>query len=82
MVDGSGRGGRNQEFALVAATELAGLDGVALLAAGTDGTDGPTTAAGAFIDGRTIEEHASRGFDAAAMLHNNDSHTLFQRLGD
>ena len=82
VVDGSGRGGRNQEFALVAATELAGLDGVALLAAGTDGTDGPTTAAGAFIDGRTIERARQQGFDAAAMLHNNDSHTLFQRLGD
>jgi glycerate 2-kinase len=81
-VNGTGRGGRNQEFALVAAKELAGVKGVELLVAGTDGTDGATDAAGAFVDGETIGRARRLGLDAEAMLRNNDSHGFFQRLGD
>lgn len=81
-VCGTGSGGRNQEFAMVAATELSGQEGVTLLAAGTDGTDGPTDAAGAFVDGTTIERAHRQGLNSAAMLRNNDSYTYFKQLGD
>src|SRR5690606_22623513 len=62
VVRGAGRGGRNQEFALAAAPDLAGCP-VAALSAGTDGIDGPTDAAGAFVDGRTIERARRAGLD-------------------
>ncbi|HEY4667306.1 MAG TPA: glycerate kinase [Anaerolineales bacterium] len=81
-VRGSGKGGRNQEFALVASRELQGLDGVAVLSAGTDGTDGPTDAAGALADGTTWSRALSIGLDPGALLANNDAYTLFDRLGD
>jgi len=81
-VKGAGKGGRNQEFALVAALDLAGVEGVTLLAAGTDGTDGPTDAAGAFADGGSIARGARLGLDAAALLANNDSYSFFSALGD
>ena len=81
-VTGSGRGGRNQEFALVAALALDGVPNASLLASGTDGTDGPTDAAGAFVDGDTIARSHSAGLDAEAMLANNDSNSFFARLGD
>lgn len=82
QVKGSGRGGRSQEFALVAAGRLEGASGVALLAAGTDGTDGPTNAAGAFADGQTWNRARHQGLDPAAMLRNNDSWSLFHETGD
>ena len=53
-VHGSGKGGRNQEFALAAAVELAGEGAMGVLAAGTDGIAGPTDAAGAYVDGTTV----------------------------
>ncbi|WCT74158.1 DUF4147 domain-containing protein [Sphingomonas naphthae] len=81
-VTGSGRGGRNQEFALVAAKALEGTADVALLSSGTDGTDGPTDAAGAFVDGDTIGRSLAAGLDPATTLANNDSYTLFGRLGE
>jgi len=81
-VKGAGKGGRNQEFALVAALDLAGVEGVTLLAAGTDGTDGPTDAAGAFADGGSIARGARLGLDAAALLANNDSYNFFSALCD
>jgi hydroxypyruvate reductase len=81
-VQGTGIGGRNQEFALVAALELQGLDGVCILSAGTDGTDGPTDAAGAFIDGTTVARAAARGLDANDFLRRQDSYTLLDALGD
>ena len=59
-VTGHGKGGRNQEFALVVAQELAGEDRWALLSAGTDGIDGPTDAAGAFVDGHTVQRVRTR----------------------
>jgi len=81
-VAGDGRGGRNQEFALVAALYLQGLANVALLSAGTDGTDGPTDAAGAFVDGSTVARARARGLDANDFLRRQDSYTLLQALGD
>ena len=81
-VRGEGRGGRCQEFALVAAGELAGMDRVALLAAGTDGTDGPTEAAGAFADGGSAERGRALGLDPAESLSRNDSWSFFRATGD
>nr|MCU0760848.1 DUF4147 domain-containing protein [Steroidobacteraceae bacterium] len=81
-VRGAGRGGRCQEFAAIAATEFAGTDGLTLLAAGTDGTDGPTDAAGGFADGGTLERARRAGLDPAARLADNDSHRLLAGAGD
>jgi hydroxypyruvate reductase len=81
-VKGRGLGGRNQELALVAARGLEGAPGVLLLSAGTDGTDGPTDAAGAFADGTTWERARRAGLDPESMLADNDSYRLFERLGD
>jgi glycerate 2-kinase len=78
-IRGNGQGGRNQEFALAAALDIAGLKDVVILSAGTDGTDGPTDAAGAIADGSTV---ARAGIDAAACLANNDSYRFFENLGD
>jgi hydroxypyruvate reductase len=77
---GDGKGGRNQELALALAVELDGLPGVHVLCAGTDGTDGPTAAAGAFADGGTVEAAKSRGLSAVAHLRNNDSHPFFKAI--
>jgi len=81
-VTGTGLGGRNQEFALVAAREIAGSASTLILSAGTDGTDGPTDAAGAYVDGTTFARARSHGLDPEAILRNNDAHRLFDRLGD
>jgi glycerate 2-kinase len=81
-VKGSGLGGRNQEFALACALHLEGTKGRMVLAAGTDGTDGPTDAAGAFADGDTVARARKAGLDARALLANNDSYRLFDGLGD
>lgn len=81
-VTGGGRGGRSQEFALVAAAHLEGVAGAALLAAGTDGTDGPTDAAGAFADGTSWSRARHQGFDPETTLRNNDSWSLFRATGD
>ena len=77
-IKGSGLGGRNQEFVLAAALEIRGLPNVVVFSAGTDGTDGPTDAAGAIADGQT----ADRKPGAARYLDNNDSYHYFQPLGD
>jgi glycerate 2-kinase len=81
-VRGGGKGGRNQEFALAAAVELAGEEAMAVLAAGTDGIDGPTDAAGAYADGTTVARAASLGLDPGAHLENNDAYPFFEALGD
>jgi glycerate-2-kinase len=80
-VRGGGRGGRNQELALAAALDLEGGPPVAVLAAGTDGSDGPTDAAGAFADEGTVERGRRRGADARAALDENDSYGFFRREG-
>jgi hydroxypyruvate reductase len=79
-IRGTGLGGRNQEFALAAAIDLAGLDRVVVLSGGTDGTDGPTDAAGAMADGRTIARARRLGLDPARYLDNNDSYRFFDPL--
>jgi glycerate 2-kinase len=81
-VHGSGKGGRNQEFALAAAMELTGEDSMSVLAAGTDGIDGPTDAAGAYADGTTVARAASLGLDPGAHLSRNDAYPFFEALGD
>jgi glycerate-2-kinase len=81
-VRGSGKGGRNQEFALAAAVELAGEGAMAVLSAGTDGIDGPTDAAGAYADGTTIPRASALGLDPGAHLENNDAYPFFEALGD
>ncbi|MGH7788600.1 MAG: glycerate kinase type-2 family protein [Candidatus Binatia bacterium] len=80
-VRGHGRGGRNQEFALALVRPLAARS-ITVLSAGTDGIDGPTDAAGAFVDGATLARAVAAGLDPAAALADNDSYTFFERLGD
>jgi len=79
---GNGLGGRNQELALAAAMAIDGLPDTLIAALGTDGTDGPTDAAGAIVTGETIERGRSIGLEAAAYLAANDSYHYFQQLGD
>ena len=71
-VRGEGLGGRNQELCLAAAFALRGLHDVLLASIGTDGNDGPTDAAGAFVDGTTLDRAAALGLDPAASLADND----------
>jgi glycerate 2-kinase len=79
---GKGKGGRNQEFALAAALEIAGWEEILVMSAGTDGTDGPTDAAGAFVDGKTVSRGKTMGLDLWSFLEENDSYSFFQNLGD
>ena len=81
-VRGDGIGGRCQEFALAAALELEGRDGMVVLAAGTDGSDGPTDAAGAIADGDSAARARHQGLDPRAHLDRNDSNPVFAALGD
>jgi glycerate-2-kinase len=80
-VRGRGRGGRAQEFALAAALEMAGLPDVWIAGVGTDGTDGPTDAAGAVVDGETASRARRKGIDPARYLVRNDSYSFFKRAG-
>ncbi len=80
-VRGEGRGGRNQELALAAACALAGDPELSILAAGSDGTDGPTDAAGAFADGGSLERGRMAGVDARGCLAENDAHRFFAAEG-
>ncbi|MDZ7289501.1 MAG: glycerate kinase [candidate division KSB1 bacterium] len=79
---GNGLGGRNQEFVLAAVIDIAGLEKTVILSAGTDGSDGPTDAAGAIGDGDTVGRAATLGMNPEAFLANNDSHRFFEKLGD
>jgi glycerate 2-kinase len=81
-IRGKGLGGRNQEFVLAAAIDIAGWQDVVVLSAGTDGTDGPTDAAGAIADGTSIERAENMGMNADHFLRKNDSYHFFQALGD
>ncbi len=81
-VRGKGKGGRNQELALAAAWALDGLRQALVASFGTDGTDGPTDAAGAVADGTTMARAAALGLDARASLAGNDSYHFFEALGD
>jgi hydroxypyruvate reductase len=79
---GDGKGGRNQELALAAVDELAGLKDVILIALATDGDDGPTDAAGAVVTGESARRAESLGLDAASHLSRNDAYPFFGTLGD
>ena len=81
-VRGNGLGGRNQEFALAAAIAIAGLQNAAILSGGTDGTDGPTDAAGAIAGADTLRCAAQLSLNANEYLARNDSYTFFNALGD
>lgn len=81
-VKGHGLGGRNQEFALAGALEIGGLEQVVLLSGGTDGTDGPTDAAGAIADHTTLGRARLKGLDPKEHLENNDAYPFFKGLGD
>jgi glycerate 2-kinase len=81
-VVGNGRGGRNQEIALSSALGIAGIDGVVVASFGTDGVDGPTDAAGALVDGKTIARAEELKLDARKYLADNDSYTYFSELED
>ncbi|MGZ3608288.1 MAG: glycerate kinase type-2 family protein [Syntrophales bacterium] len=80
-VRGNGLGGRNTELALAFAEEIKGIQGITLLSAGTDGTDGPTDAAGAIVDGVTIERAEALGIRPGDYLKNNDSYHFFKAAG-
>ncbi len=79
-IRGSGMGGRNQEFVLAAAIALEGSGPVTVLSAGTDGTDGPTDAAGAIGDSSTVVRGRELGMDAGEFLANNDSYHFFEKI--
>jgi glycerate 2-kinase len=81
-VRGQGQGGRNQELALAAALAMEGLSDVLLVALGTDGTDGPTDAAGAVATGQTVARARQQGLDARSHLQNNDAYPFFHALDD
>ena len=77
----SGAGGRNQQFALHCAQQIAG-ENITILSAGTDGIDGNSPAAGAVVDGTTVARAKQNGSDAAAALARFDAYPLFDALGD
>lgn len=79
-VKGNGIGGRNMELALAFAMEIEGINGITLLSAGTDGTDGPTDAAGAIVDGETVKKARAIGINPIEYLNNNDSYNFFKRI--
>ncbi len=79
-VKGNGLGGRNMELALSFAIEIEGIDGITLLSAGTDGTDGPTDAAGAIVDGETIKKAKAIELNPKEYLENNDSYNFFNKI--
>jgi glycerate 2-kinase len=81
-VRGKGVGGRNQELALSAALKLEGVEGVVIASMSTDGIDGPTNAAGAIVDGKTVERSIRLGLNLEDYLSENDSFDFFSKLGD
>jgi len=81
-ISGEGLGGRNQEFALAAAMAIDGVKNLVVLSGGTDGTDGPTDAAGAMADGATLARAREKNMDPKDFLRRNDSYRFFQKLDD
>jgi glycerate 2-kinase len=80
-VRGRGQGGRNQELALAAAVALRGVERTLVVSLGTDGVDGTTPVAGAYVTGQTMTDFEARGMDALRSLADNDSHTLLEAVG-
>ncbi|MBA3012282.1 MAG: glycerate kinase [Proteobacteria bacterium] len=81
-VKGKGKGGRNMEFALQAAPAIAGLKNILIASIGTDGSDGPTDAAGAVAHGFTLDNAAKLGLDITDYMKRNDAYPFFKALGD
>ncbi|WP_455280632.1 glycerate kinase type-2 family protein [[Eubacterium] cellulosolvens] len=81
-VRGKGLGGRNQEIVLSAASKINGMEGVGVASIGTDGIDGPTDAAGAIADGKSLLRAKQFGLNNKKMLNNNDSYNFFSKIGD
>ncbi|MGQ9506271.1 MAG: glycerate kinase type-2 family protein [Candidatus Bathycorpusculaceae bacterium] len=81
-ITGKGKGGRNQEIALAAAIKMKGVDGAVLASVSTDGIDGPTDAAGAIVDGKTLIRAAEKGLTPEEYLAENDSYNFFSKLED
>lgn len=77
---GTGKGGRNQELALAAAIGIDGLDGVAVFSLGSDGTDGPTDAAGGYTDGTTVNDLKAKGMQIRSYLDNNDAYNALKAV--
>ena len=77
---GKGKGGRNQELALAAAPGLEGLANACVFSVGSDGTDGPTDAAGGYVDGETMKRLREEGLDVFAVLQNNDAYTALKAV--
>ena len=80
-LQGDGLGGRNQELALAAVTDLAGLENTLLVTLATDGGDGPTGAAGAVVSGETLQQAQASGLDAQRFLRRNDAYHFFEPFG-
>ncbi len=78
---GSGLGGRNQELALAAAEKIADLSGAAVFSVGSDGTDGPTDAAGGYVDGETLAALSAAGLSVDVVLQNNDAYHALDAVG-
>ena len=81
QVTGSGMGGRNQELVLSAACGIAGLEDTVIFSLGSDGTDGPTDAAGGIVDGDTVAKLAAHGLNIDKILANNDSYNGLKSVG-
>jgi glycerate 2-kinase len=81
-VFGRGRGGRNQELALAAALAIGKVEGCVIASLSTDGVDGPTDAAGAVVDGHTLQRAKQLGLNAEVFLADNDSYSFHERLGE
>jgi len=81
-VTGKGVGGRNQELALAAISKINGINGAVLASMSTDGIDGPTDAAGAIVDGKTLAKAVKRGLAPEEFLAENDSYNFFSKLED
>jgi glycerate 2-kinase len=81
-VTGKGLGGRTQEISLAAALKMGGMDGVVVASLSTDGVDGPTDAAGAIVDGKTMSRAAEMDLNPEEFLAENDSYNFFSKLGD
>ena len=79
-ITGHGKGGRNQEIALSAADKIASLDNVVIFSVGSDGTDGPTDAAGGIVDGNTKEKIEKSGKKIYEILKENDSYTYLKEV--
>jgi len=82
VVTGTGLGGRNQEIPLGAALRLRHIDGIAVASLSTDGVDGPSDAAGAIVDGKTLAKAQKIELSPEKYLENNDSYHFFSRLND